>query len=80
MVLSFPLFLFLSSPFLLLVCYKRELSCRFVFSEELSLCIIMQTCVLNKEVKLCTCNSCIIVSTVHGICTARGLHGLVFSE
>ena len=27
MVLSFPLFLFLSSPFLFLVCYKRELSC-----------------------------------------------------
>ena len=27
MVLSFPHFLFLSSPFLFLVCYKRELSC-----------------------------------------------------
>ena len=27
MVLSFPLFLFLSSPFPFLVCYKRELSC-----------------------------------------------------
>ena len=27
MVLSFPLFLFLSSPFLFLVCSKRELSC-----------------------------------------------------
>ena len=28
MVLSFPLFHFLSSPFLFLVCSKRELSCR----------------------------------------------------
>ena len=30
MVLSFPLFLYLSSPFLFLVCYKRELSCIYI--------------------------------------------------
>ena len=52
MVLSFPLFLFLSSPFLFLVCYKRELSCTYMYMYNIcEVVLTVDVCFVQSHTK-----------------------------